>query len=402
MSGFLSRQPKGYASYTTDNMDRMVAADSGSPLSPHRIPYNDLTMKQIALFMMICAFGAFVPAKAQFLKDLTNNLKQTLQSRANGKSNQTANHLLDKVDSSMKIGGTKGSKTGTASTSTAIAGTGTTSATSALPGMGSGPADTSGMSRVLGAFVKTAQENPNDTNQADLLSKSLKRMIGGDGVSSQDSAKAIKSFTTASGGSGVLYESIMSTASKRGATKDTTYIYLTNSGEGRSEMRIPIPGVQTPKLIIIGRANEPTYSLILDAETRSYSLNVIDTALINSGIEKYQVTRIGNEMVNGYSCIHSRLVSTTGSGVFASSSTMDLWTSTSVPGYAIYSKLLTFQSSNGGLLGALNKAGVGGFLVKMTAGDGKDFSMTNQLVKAEQRNFPASLFSIPAGYSNAK
>ena len=402
MSGLLSRQPKGYASYTTDNMDRMVAADSGSPLSPHRIPYNDLTMKQITLFMMICAFGAFAPARAQFLKDLTNNLKQTLQNRANGKSNQTANHLLDKVDSSMKIGGTKGSKTGTA-TGTGVTGTATgTGTTGNATGMGGGSVDTSGMGRILGAFAKTAAENPNDTNQADLVQKSLRRMIGGDGVSPQDSAKAIKSFMTAVGGSGVLYESTVLTTSKRGTTKDTTYIYLTNSGEGRSEMRIPIPGVQTPKLIIIGRAGEPTYSLILDAETRSYSLNVIDTSLINSGIEKYKVTRIGNETVNGYSCIHSRLVSTTGSGMFASSSTMDLWTSTSVPGYSIYSKLLTFQSSNGGLLGALNKAGVGGFLVKMTAGDGKDFSMTNQLIKAEQRNFPSSLFAIPAGYSNEK
>ncbi|HLI92743.1 MAG TPA: DUF4412 domain-containing protein, partial [Puia sp.] len=342
------------------------------------------------------AFGAIAPVRAQFLKDLTNNLKQTLQSRANGKSNQAANHLLDKVDSAMKIGGAKGTKTG----GTGGTGTAATGGAGSLPGMGKGSFDTSGMGRVLGAFVKTAQENPNDTNQADLLNKSLTRMIGGDGVSSQDSAKAIKSFMTAAGGSGVLYESIILTNSKRGTTRDTTYIYLTNSGEGRSEMRLPIPGVKTPKFIVIGRANEPTYSVILDADTRSYSLNVIDTALINSGIEKYQVTRIGTESVSGYSCIHSRLVSTTGSGMFATSSTMDLWTSTSVPGYPIYSKLLTFQSSNGGLLGALNKAGAGGFLVKMTAGDGKDFTMTNQLMKAEQRNFPSALFEIPAGYGN--
>jgi hypothetical protein len=268
--------------------------------------------------------------------------------------------------------------------------------------MGTASGDTSGMSRVLGAFARTAQENPNDTNQADLVMKSLNRLKGGDGVSPQDSAKAIRSFMTAAGGSGVLYMSTVSTTSQRGTTKDTTYIYLTNNGEGRSEMRIPIPGVKTPKLVIIGRANEPTYSVIVDADTRSYSLNVIDTAFINSGIEKYQVTRIGTENVNGYSCVHSRLVSTTGSGMFKSSSTMDIWTSTSVPGYGIYSKLLTFESSHGGLLGALNKAGAGGFMVKFTAGDGKDYSMTNQLIKAEQRNFSASLFEIPAGYTNSK
>jgi hypothetical protein len=309
---------------------------------------------------------AMTTGRAQFFKNLTDNLKQTLQNRGNGKANQTTNKLLDKLDSAT---------------------------TFKKP-------DTSGMSRVLGAFAKTAAENPNDTNQADLLSKSLGRLVGGDGVSAADSAKAIRSYMSASGGSGVMYLTVTTTTSKRGATKDTNTTWLTTAGEGRSEMRIPMPGVVTPKFITIGRASEPTYSVMLDADTKSYSLNIIDTALLNSGIQKYQVTRIGTETVAGYSCIHSKIVSTTGSGLFKSTSTMDLWTSTSVPGYAIYSKLLSFQSSTGGMLGALNKANAGGFLVKMTAGDGKEFSMTMQLMKAQQGSFPASLFEIPGGYSN--
>jgi hypothetical protein len=319
-----------------------------------------------------------------FLKSLADNVKQTLQSRANGKTNATTNKLLDKVDSSTKIGGaTKGGTGGTAT-----------------GGMGTGGIDTSGMGRVLGAFAKTAAENPNDTSRADLLSKSLGRLVGGDGVSAADSAKAIKSYMTASGGSGVMYLTVTTTTSQRGATKDTSTTWLTTSGEGRSERRIPMPGVVTPKFINIGRVDEPTYSVMLDADHKTYSLNIIDTALLNSGIEKYQVTKIGAETAAGYSCIHSRIVTATGSGVFKTTSTMDLWTSTTVPGYAIYSKLVTFQSSTGGMLGALNKAGVGGFLVKMTAGDGKEFSMTMQLLKAQQGSFPSSLFEIPSGYSN--
>ena len=323
--------------------------------------------------------------RAQFFKNLTDNLKQTLQNRANGKSNQTTNKLLDKVDSATTVGG--GHKGGT--------GTGGTGNGGLPPGL-----DTSGFGRVLGAFAKTAAENPNDTNRADLLSKSLGRMVGGDGVSAADSAKAIQSFMTASGGSGVLYQMLTTTTSARGNTRDTNSTWLTNSGEGRSEMRIPMPGTVTPKFVNIGRVTEPTYSVMLDASARTYSLNIIDTAFLHSGIEKYQVTRIGAESVAGYSCIHSRIVTTTGSGAFKSSSTMDLWTSTSVPGYAIYSKLVTFQSSTGGMLGALNRAGAGGYLVKLTAGDGKEYSMTMMLIKAQQGSFPASLFEIPAGYSN--
>ena len=328
--------------------------------------------------MLISILGP-VTARAQFLKNLTDNVKQTLQSRANGKTNQTTNKLLDKVDSSTRIGG--GTHTGTG-----VAGK-------------SGSMDTSGMGRVLGAFAKTAAENPNDTNQADLLSKSLTRMVSGDGVSAQDSAKAIQSFKTASGGSGVMYQMLTTTTSTRGATRDTSTTWLLNSGEGRSEMRIPMPGVVSPKFINIGRVTEPTYSVTLEESTKTYSLNIIDTALLNSGISKYQVTRIGNETVAGYPCIHSKIVTTTGSGMFKSSSTMDLWTSTAVPGYALFNKGLKMLSSTGSMLGALDKAGVGGYLVKLTAGD-KDFTMTMVLMKAQQGSFPASLFEIPAGYTN--
>src|SRR5580692_10905559 len=158
---------------------------------------------------------AMTTGRAQFFKNLTDNLKQTLQNRGNGKANQTTNKLLDKLDSAT---------------------------TFKKP-------DTSGMGRVLGAFAKTAAENPNDTNQADLLSKSLSRLAGGDGVSAGDSAKAIRGYMTASGGAGIMYQMLMTTTSKRGNTRDTNSTWLTNSGEGRSEMRIPMPGVVTPKFI---------------------------------------------------------------------------------------------------------------------------------------------------------
>jgi hypothetical protein len=349
---------------------------------------NILTMKLFIFFsigMLVATTG-----QAQFFKNLTDNLKQTLQNRANGKSNQTANKLLDKVDSATTVGGGHKGATGTG---------GIGAGGSAAGGLPSG-LDTSGMGRVLGAFARTAAENPNDTNTADLLAKSLGRIAGGDGVSAADSAKAIRSFMTASGGSGVLYQMLTTTTSARGNTRDTSSTWLTDGGEGRSEMRIPIPGTVTPKFVNIGRVTEPTYSVMLDANAKTYSLNIIDTALLHSGLEKYQVTRIGAETVAGYPCIHSRIVTTTGSGAFKSTSTMDLWTSTSVPGYATYSKLMTFQSSTGGMQGALNKAGAGGYLVKLTAGDGKEYSMTMLLMKAQQGNFPASLFEIPSGYSN--
>lgn len=328
--------------------------------------------------------GAVRPdaAKAQFIKSLTDNLRHTLQNRANGKANQMTNQVLDKVDSVTKFGG------------------GGTHSASGVTGRS---VDTSGFAHVLGAFAKTAQENPNDTNQADLVMKSLGRLTGGEGVSSQDSAAAIKAFMTASGGSGYYYETMITTTSKHGNAKDTSLMWLTNSGEGRSEMRIPIPGVRTPKMIVIGHLAQPKYSIILDDREKTYTLNVIDTAFINAGSGDYQVTRVGTETVSGYSCIHTRLVNTIGSGAFKIANTYDIWTSTTVPGYALFSKMLTLAGARGGMFGALVKAGASGFLVKMAAGGGsEDNSMTEVLIRAQAKSCSSSLFQIPAGYTNSK
>jgi hypothetical protein len=351
---------------------------------------NFFTMRPMIFFLTFLFLRPCV-SDAQFLKNIINNVKQTAQSRANGKANQATNKALDQADSATRIGG-HGGGTGP--------GGGTAGAGGGLNSGGS--IDTSGMGRVLGAFAKTAAENPNDTNRADLLMKSLGRIAGGDGVSAADSAAAIKRFSTASGGSGVLYESLVTTTSKNGTTKDTTYNWFTKDGEGRAEMSIPMPGMKMPKFVVIGRADQPQYSISLSPEDKTYSLNVIDTAFLNSSLGKYQVTRLGTETVAGYPCIHSKIVTTVGSGMFKSSSSMEVWTSTAVPGYALYSQLLSLQGSQAGMFGALNKAGASGFLVKMTAGDGKEYTMTMQLFHAEEKSFPASLFAIPSGYAKSE
>jgi hypothetical protein len=226
-------------------------------------------------------------------------------------------------------------------------------------------------------------------------------LTGGGGVSAADSAAAIKSFMTASSGSGFLYHYINNATSKNGTSTDTTAKFITNNGNGRSEMRINIPGASTNKMITIAHAGQPKYSVSLYTESKTYSLNVIDTSLINSNMENYQVTKIGNETVQGYNCIHSKIVSTMGRGMFKSSSTSDIWTSTDVPGYALYKKMMTAQNVTPKMMRALQQAGADGMFVKMQV-QGKEYSMTMLLISAEQKTFPASLFMIPAGYSQSQ
>jgi hypothetical protein len=86
----------------------------------------------------------------------------------------------------------------------------------------------------------------------------------------------------------------------------------------------------------------------------------------------------------------------------------DIWTSTAVPGYEEMKKLATLQSKNisAKMLEALDNAGCGGYPVKMTlqptgGTSSKDLSISMDmvLITAARRNFPASEFEIPAGYT---
>lgn len=313
---------------------------------------------------------------AQFLKKILNSVKQTTQNNVNNKADNATNATIDGV-----TGGNQKSTTNNSSNT-----------------------DTAAMSGVLGSFAKTMHDNPNDTSMSDIFSKSMGNLTGRGGVSAADSVAAIRTYETARGGSGIYYEyAIESTTKEHGTVKSTSKMYLTNNGEGRSEMNLAaLMGISngTP-LIVVGRMQQPHYSIIVDDVTKEYSLNVIDTALLNSANQKYQVTKLGNETVNGYNCTHAKLISTTGSHRFSTTTTEDIWTSVDVPGYDMVKKATLQQNITPGMMKALTDAGCGGFFVKMQS-SGKQYSMTMQLTKAEKQSFPASMFKIPNGYTESK
>ncbi len=321
---------------------------------------------------LLLLFAAICPAAthAQLFKQLLNTVKNTASNRANDKAGQSTNQVLDKADGATQIKSKSGSTGGS--------------------GAGSAGGSSSGKTGLAGV-----------TDSASMM-RALAQMTGGGGVSAADSAAAIKSFMTASGGSGYLFQYQITMNTKKGVSKDTTTCWFTNNGNGRSEMRINYPGVTTGKIITIAHATQRQYSMMLDPDDKTYSLNVIDTALINSaGGEDYQVTRIGSESVGGYACIHSKVVSKMGSGMFKSTTSFDVWTSTSVPGYALFKKMGSLENVKPKMMVALDNAGAGGFFVKMTSGE-KDYSFTMLLTRADAQSFPASMFEIPSGYKESQ
>ncbi|MFS8081807.1 MAG: DUF4412 domain-containing protein [Ginsengibacter sp.] len=333
------------------------------------------TINTGSLILLFLFFMSTDSVQAQFLKKILNSVKSTTQNRANDKASNATNSAIDKISNGKKKSNDNSSDV-----------------------------DTAAIGGVLGAFAKAAKDNPNDTSMSDLLGKSLGNLTGGGGVSAADSVAAIKSYTKATGGSGIYYEyTIESSTKERGNVNSTSKMYLTNNGEARSEMNLAaMMGAKNGSaLIVIGRMQQPHYSVIIDEKSKEYSLNVIDTGLINSVHQKYKVTKLGNETVNGYNCTHAKLISTTGSGMFKSSSTEDIWTCVDVPGYDMLRKASLQQNVTPGMMKALNDAGCGGFLVKM-ASSSKGYSMTMQLTKADKQTFPSSMFKIPSGYSESK
>lgn len=304
------------------------------------------------LFSLICT----KPLQAQILKNILNTVKSTAESRANDKAANATNSAIDKIltkkDSSNKV---------------------------------------------LDAFAKATQQNPNDTSAADLTMKALGILTGGSGVSPADSAAAIKNFSTATGGAGFYYETTNTVVSKNGTVQSINKTWFTSSGEGRVEMNLAaMMGANgAAPMIGLSRLSFPGYSILLDNTNKNYFLSIIDTALLNAANTKYTVTKIGTETINGYSCVHSKL-STSG----RNSSDMDIWTSKNVPGYSLLEKAMSSTKSftTPDMLHALQQAGADGYFVKLEIKN-KDISSTMLLTKVEQKSLPSSLFEIPNGYT---
>jgi hypothetical protein len=316
-------------------------------------------------------------SQAQLLKRILNDVKNTAQNRADQKANDATNKVLDKADNA-----TKGKNNG------------------ATEPNSNGKSD---QDRVLGGFAKAAQDNPNDTSMGDLIAKSLGNIMGGNGVSPEDSAKALSAFKS-TGNSGntrcVYFEMTNSITTDKGKTSSyTSKQWFTADGRARGEMNLAgmfaaAAGYQinAKPVVVITHANMPNYSVTLDNENKTYSLNVIDQALLDKDGEGYTAYVIGNETVNGYSCKHAV--------VKGNKMVMDMWMSTDVPGYDVYKQAATAAGAGaaGSYMSALKSAGVEGFPVKMIE---EKSSLSITLTKATYIGVSNSFFEIPSDYTQA-
>ena len=216
-------------------------------------------------------------------------------------------------------------------------------------------------------------------------------------ISPADSAAAIKNFMSGTGGSGLLYQYRVVYTFKKGNKDSTSSDTLSTAVTDGHNIRTDLNFVGA-RMQVIGLAGMPRYSVRVFPDSKTYIFNIIDTAAINSGGGMvYQVTKIGSERVLGYNCIHSRMAIYP-AGAKSAGTTEDIWTSVDVPGYADFKKLALNQNATPKMTQALEEAGCGGSFVKVEM-QSKIISMDMQLITAERKNFPASMFQIPPGYT---
>jgi hypothetical protein len=221
--------------------------------------------------------------------------------------------------------------------------------------------------------------------------------------------------TSASTGSGddMYYELTTTTSGKDIAINATTKMYVSSKGAMRTEMNMTnsASGHKNPVLMVhIGHTDKPNKSISIDNEKKTYTVNHINPADLNTG-EKMQstVTKVGEEKILGFNCVHARIISKKTLGNFyLQADTIDLWKSNDVPMQSNVKELFNqFESRSGNTMyspdatAQLKQMGCDGFTVKMQMGS-KDVSMVMQLTKVEHRDLPASMFEIPAGYTEVK
>jgi len=176
-----------------------------------------------------------------------------------------------------------------------------------------------------------------------------------------------------------------------GPANGTSKMYTSTAGV-RVEAEMQLPQMGSMKSVTLMPASKPGTVITFTDKAKTYT--EIKTQSNAAETAKYEVKVVGKEKIGAYNCVHST-VSLNGKPA------MEMWTSKEIPGYETLLKQTKANSPIGteSMYRQLESKGASGMMVKMTVGTG---GMTTELVKAEKRSNPASLFAVPAGYTKSE
>ncbi len=163
-------------------------------------------------------------------------------------------------------------------------------------------------------------------------------------------------------------------------------------GNSRSDISVNMPGGPMDMATLFLKSS-PNAMYMLNVKNKSYTEMDIsqNDQFKDFPQQDYEVTVLGKEKVNGFNTTHVRVTHK------GSSQPEEMWTSRDVVDYSSFLTAKSKFTGRDNMNKALAAKGADGFPVRIKTSDhGAEIQM--DLVKAEKRNNPASLFTL-AGYS---
>jgi Domain of unknown function (DUF4412) len=243
--------------------------------------------------------------------------------------------------------------------------------------------------------------------------------------SNNNAATAVPGSSSSSAADGVsgsgedmYYEYTIASVGTSFKWNGSTKMYVSSGGGMRVEMDFMNrankgkPGL----MVIIGSKDKPDQTISLDEDTKTYTVNVNDRSSDDKSSNAddpfktvSNVSKVGEEKILGFSCVHARVISTKSMGPLGKQTdTIDLWNSPDVPLAPFLRQYMDRDMAKSwtslmtpAAAAQLKQMGCIGFMVKMQSGS-KNSAMHMELTKIQKGDFPKSMFEIPAGYKEEK
>ena len=179
-----------------------------------------------------------------------------------------------------------------------------------------------------------------------------------------------------------------------GPMSGTSSTYSSN-GDSRTEMTMTGTNMPMPmNSVSLMLQSTPGKVFVLNEKDKTY--NEVDASRSGEGNsdEEYEITVLGNEKIGSYNCVHVKVV------YQKSHTTSNMWISKDVRGYNNYTTVKNKYMGGTKFFDALKAKGADGFVVRMVMATGRGGDMQMDLVKAEKKDVPNSLFSYE-GYTKS-
>ena len=153
-----------------------------------------------------------------------------------------------------------------------------------------------------------------------ILSACLLLASSGNNVPKTDKDSTSVPPSAAASGNDMYYELTTTSNGKNISMNGVTKMYVSSKGDMRSEMNLTSSanGNKTSApIILIAHADKPGESILIDDSAKTYTVNHLDSTDLNTGFKtESTATKIGEEKILGFNCVHAKIISIKKMGSF--------------------------------------------------------------------------------------